>query len=79
MKYFNWQKLCKQIFSDKTNTPQKDQSQTAEPLETLHQRAWAELSLYCLREELEKLLKLAHQYETGQRLHDTHFISEKAV
>ena len=74
MKYFNWQKLHKEALSAKAKRPYQMPAQTL-PVEVVHMRAWAELRRFCLDQELEMLQELAHQFETGERLHDTFYIA----
>jgi hypothetical protein len=75
MNYYNWQKIHKAAHASKTQT-----KKTADPalsIEIVHMRAWAELNRICFREELVKLLKLAEQYDNGERLPDTAYLSQQ--
>ena len=72
MNYFNWQKIHKAAMASKS-TKSADQN-AAQSMEIIHMRAWAELNRICFREELVSLLKLAEQFDNGERLHDTAFI-----
>jgi hypothetical protein len=79
MRYFNWQKVQKEAFNAKAKTTRKTGagalSSPQFSIETVHMRAWAELRRLCLQKELEMLQTLAQQYESGERLHDTFYIS----
>lgn len=79
MRYFNWQKVQKEAFSAKTKSPRKTKPRALSSpqlsIEMVHIRAWAELRQLCLQTELEMLQNLAQQYESGERLHDTFYIS----
>ena len=77
MKYFNWQQIHKKALNSKTKNNERSAgvSNSNLPIEIVHMRAWAELSRICLATELDRLQALALQYETGDRLHDTYYIS----
>jgi len=79
MNYFNWQKIHKGALTPKAQPDYQlnlmAPSDSKLWLENLHRRAWAELRRICLQEELDRLQRLAHKYETGERLHDTFYIS----
>lgn len=73
MNHQHWQSLHK----DAMSSGKEEKSGTTKNLseiEIIHLRALALLKWFCLPEELESLLELARQYDSGERLHDTHFM-----
>ncbi len=80
MNYFNWQKIHKQATTRQVklnySVPPQALYDPTLFMEIIHIRAWAELNSFCLREELEKLQKLAQQYDNGERLPDTFYLTQ---
>lgn len=72
MKYFNWQKLHKQAMASRLEledfVPVQPKPVTESSLATVRERAWTDLSKSCDQTQLEKLSRLAWQYESGKRL-----------
>ena len=72
MKHFNWQKLFKNVNShtyrwdEDVNSPSA--ASAAPSLNTVQLQAWKELTLVCNPQELASLVRLAHKYETGERV-----------
>jgi hypothetical protein len=72
MDYFNREKLHKQAL---TSRSQLDTTSPVQPIKNdiefsftnIHEQAWVELSACCSNRELEKLSRLAWQYESGKR------------
>lgn len=77
MKYYNWQKAYKEAYASKAVKNIKSVAthplKITEPvsIEVLHLRAWTELRRMCLNDEMANFLRLARQYDRGERLHDT--------
>jgi hypothetical protein len=74
MKYFNWQKLHKQAMASRLELAElvpvqpKPAIEPEASLAAVRERAWSELSKSCNQSQLEKLSRLAWQYESGKRL-----------
>jgi hypothetical protein len=72
MKYFNWQKLHKQAMASRLElaefVPVQPKPAIEMSLAAVRERAWSELSKSCNQHQLEKLSRLAWQYESGKRL-----------
>ena len=73
MNYFNWQKIHKEALTAQAKRPRQIPTENL-PIEVVHMRAWEKLRRSCLTQELEMLQKLADQFESGERLHDTFYI-----
>jgi hypothetical protein len=75
MKYFNWQKLHKMAYSRKYRWDEDLNSlpltKSSSSLEAIRVQAWQELVRICTHKELAALVKLARQYETGERVPDS--------